>query len=102
MGVLFGQYDNLNYMRMPPETFLELLQRITPRIENSYRYRRPLDPGLKLAITLRYLATGNSYKTLQYAIRVAHNTISLFIPEVCQAIISEYQDEVFSCPTTPD
>ncbi|XP_041483828.1 putative nuclease HARBI1 [Lytechinus variegatus] len=113
--VLFGQYDNLmtelqrecqgdflNYMRMPPETFLELLQRITPRIEKSYRYRQPLDPGLKLAITLRYLATGNSYKTLQYAFRVAHNTISLFIPEVCQAIISEYQDEVFSCPTTPD
>nr|XP_054757882.1 uncharacterized protein LOC129263998 [Lytechinus pictus] len=60
------QGDFLNFMRMPPETFHELLQRITPRIENSYRYRQPLDPGLKLAITLIYLATGKSYKTLQW------------------------------------
>ncbi|MPC48338.1 hypothetical protein E2C01_042107 [Portunus trituberculatus] len=30
--------------------------------------------GCRLAITLRYLATGNSYKSLQYSFRVAHNT----------------------------
>lgn len=46
--------------------------------------------------------TGNSYKSLQYSFRVAHNTISLFIPEVCQAIVDEYEHEVFAFPTTPD
>ena len=94
--VLFGQYhalmmeinreclgDFVNYMRMQPAMFYELLQRITPRIRKSTRYRKPLEPGLKLAITLRYLASGNSCKSLQYSFRVAHNTISLFIPEVC-------------------
>ena len=111
--VLFGQYhtmmmeinreclgDFVNYMRMQPAMFYELLQRITPRIRKSTRYRKPLEPGLKLAITLRYLASGNSYKSLQYSFRVAHNTISLFIPEVCQALIDE--DEVFAFPTNAD
>ena len=66
------------------------------------RYRKPLEPGLKLAITLRYLASRNSYKSLQYSFRVAHNTISLFIPEVCQALIDEYEDEVFAFSTNAD
>jgi hypothetical protein len=102
--MFFGQYhtlmtelerecqgDFMNYMRMSPEMFRELEQRISPRIQKSTRNRPALEPGLKLAITLRYLVTGNTYKSLQYAFRVAHNTISLFIPEVCQAIIDEYQ-----------
>ena len=113
--MLFGQYhtlmmginrerlgDFVNYMRMHPAMFYELLQRITPRIRKSTRYRKPLEPGLKLAITLRYLASGNSYKSLQYSFRFAHNTISLFIPEVCQALIDEYKDEVFAFPTNAD
>lgn len=66
------------------------------------RCRAPLEPGLKLAITLRYLATGASYRDLAFAFRVAHNTISLFIPEVCQAIFEEYQAEMWNTPQTPD
>jgi len=48
-----------------------------------------LEPGLKLAITLRYLATGNSYKSLQYGFRVSFSAISLLILEVFEAIIEE-------------
>ena len=58
--------------------------------------------ALKLAVTLRYLATGNSYISLQYGFRVAFNTISKFIPEVCQAIIDEYFRQVVYCPNTPE
>ncbi|KAK3106532.1 hypothetical protein FSP39_022055 [Pinctada imbricata] len=34
--------------------------------------------------------------------RVPHNTISMMIPDVCQAIIFEYGDEVIACPRTQE
>lgn len=67
-----------------------------------FRKRTPLPAGLKLAITLRFLATGISYHGLQYDFRVAHNTISLFVPEVCTAIYEELKDEVVVTPSTPE
>ena len=57
--------------------------------------REPHKPGLKVATTLRYLASGESYHSLSYAFRVLHNTISGMVKEVCQAIVCEYEEEVF-------
>ena len=92
-----------NFIRMEPNMFKELLDRVGPHIEKQDTFwRKSLSPGLRLAITLRYLATGESYKSLQYGFRVAHNTISLIIPETCEAIFQEYKHEVLSCPKTPD
>ena len=33
---------------------------------------------------------------------MASNTISMFIPETCEAIIQEYSDGHMKCPLTPD
>ena len=33
--------------------------------------------------------------------RVAHNIISKLVPEVCQAVVDEFAEEVISSPTTP-
>ena len=72
-----------NFLRMDPRMFHELLQRIEPRItRRDTWFRKALDPGVKLAVTLRYLASGDNYHSLMYAFRVAFNTISNFIPEV--------------------
>ena len=111
-----GQYERLmnellmedgthykNFVRMQPDMFQELLAKVGPRITKQDTFwRKALEPGLRIAITLRYLATGNSYKSLMYGFRVAHNTISNIIPEVCEAIIAEYAEDVISCPTTPE
>ena len=65
--------DFVGFVRVTPAMFYELLQRISPRITKMVtRFRRPLEPGLKLAIALRYMATGNSYHSLQYSFRVPH------------------------------
>jgi len=88
---------------MNPEMFRELLARVGTKIEKPDTFwRKGLEPGLKLAITLRYLAIGNSYRSLQYGFRVSFSTIYLLIPEVCEAIIEEYAEEVLSCPVTAD
>ena len=111
---LYGQYERLmrqlraediasfkNFVRVDPEMFDELAQRICPRIKKQdTKWRQALEPGLKLAITLRYLATGDSYHSLMYGFRVAHNTISKVVKEVCEAIVAEYANEVIMCPTT--
>ena len=46
-------------------------------VKQDTTYRDALEPGLKLAVTLRYLATGNSYMDLAYNFRVANNSISM-------------------------
>lgn len=48
--------------------------------------RTALPAKLKLELVLRYLATGDSYKTLQYMYRVGKSSICEFIPEVFEAI----------------
>ena len=93
--------DFTNYMRMEPAMFQELLDRVTPRLTKTVtHWRRPLSPGLKLAVTLRHFATGDSYHSLSYAFRVPHNSISKFVREVSEAIIAEYEAEVVTVPTT--
>jgi len=113
---MYGQYEKLmhelttedqtsfnNFLRVDADIFMTLLHRVGPRIERQDTFfRKALPPGLNLAVTLRYLATGDSYKSLAYSFRVAFNTISIFIPEVCQAIIDEYSSEVLVCSTTPN
>jgi hypothetical protein len=89
----------INFLRMSPEMFREMEHKLSDSLTKNYTwYRTALKPGLKLAITLRYMASGENYRSLMYSFRVPHNTICLLIPDVCQAIIDAYSDEVISCP----
>ena len=84
---------------MDYNTFSEILHRIEGRITKAANnFRKPLSAGIKLAITLRYLASGDNYHSLMYGFRVAHNTISKVIIQVCEAIIAEYAEEMVPLP----
>lgn len=48
--------------------------------------REPISASERLALTLRYLATGESFSSLQYVFRIPPCTISGIVPEVCDAI----------------
>ena len=88
-----------NFIQRPPELCQELEQRITAEFQSDRTLMRdPVSPGVKLVVTLRHLATGDSYTTLQYAFRVASAPIKKFVPEVCDAIIKAYRDQVVQCP----
>ena len=103
-----GNYDNLmqelknetpelfrNFTRTSGCLFDEIVEKVTPYIEKEETFfRKPLPPGLRVAITLRFLATGESYISLQYSFRVAGNTISGIVPETCKAIALAFKDEL--------
>ena len=80
-----------NSIQMPSELCQELEQRITAEFQSDRTLMRdPVSPGVKLAVTLTHLATGDSYTTLQYAFRVASQIIGKFVPEVCDTITRAY------------
>jgi len=56
--------------------------------------RSALPAKIKLELTLRYLATGDSYKTLQYMYRVGKSSIYEFMPEVFQAVYEALQEYI--------
>lgn len=81
-------------MRMKVENFIFLLERIGNRIQKTDTLMREAIPAyMKLEVTLDYLATGNSLRTLQKFYRISMSSISNFLPEVLDAIydgLSEY------------
>ena len=92
-----------NFIQMAPELCQELEQRITAEFQwDRTLMRDPVSSGVKLAVTLRHLATGDRYTTLKCAFRVASMIIEKFVPEVCEAITRAYRDQVMQCPTLPE
>lgn len=81
-------------LRMSPSQFDLLLQKVTPLIsKRDTRMRKAIPAATRLIITLRYLISGDSFRSLMYFFRVPHNTISGIIPETCRAIYSVLCDE---------
>lgn len=48
--------------------------------------RDAITPRTKLATTLRFLSSGDSYRSLQLLSKVSYKSISAFVPGVLQAI----------------
>ena len=92
-----------NFLRVDVALFRELLETVSPAIEPvGCNCRKPLPPGLKLTITLRHFATGDSYATLAYGFRVARNTIHYIIKSVSDAIVDAYADQLLTPPSTQE
>ncbi|XP_026830297.1 uncharacterized protein LOC113563189 [Ooceraea biroi] len=54
----------------------------------------------RLSLTLRFLATGESYRSLEYSTRIPACTISRIIPETCRVIYEVLRDDYLRIPTT--
>ena len=64
--------------------------------------RRPIDPEIKLAIILRFLATGESYKSLMYQFKVHNSTIAKFVPFVFTKIYETFKERFMRMPNTAE
>lgn len=77
-----------NFLRMTTCDFEELLQMIGPKIARiDTKYRPAISPSIRLAVTLRFLASGDSYTSLMYTFKISKQSISSIVPETCEALI---------------
>jgi hypothetical protein len=82
-----------NHLRMSREQSVELSSKIRQYIEKEDTNMRECIPAdMKLQITLRYLAAGDSFGSLEALYRVPRSTVSKFLPEVLDAIYLSLED----------
>ncbi|KAL2080736.1 hypothetical protein ACEWY4_024529 [Coilia grayii] len=91
------------YFRLDREQFDSLLSKIGPLLSmQSTNCRRPIPPAERLAICLRFLATGDSYRTVAYSYRVGVSTVASVVRQVTRVIWDALVGEYMPTPTTED
>ncbi|XP_050516473.1 uncharacterized protein LOC126892865 isoform X2 [Diabrotica virgifera virgifera] len=84
-----------NFLRMTDSDFEWLLNLVGPKItKNDTNFRKAITPTERLLITLRFLATGDSYTSLMHLFRISKQAISKIVPEVCIAICEVLGDQI--------
>ena len=91
-------------MRMEYDTFLKLLNYVEPFISPQERYHRAavINAKERLTLTLRFLATGETYKSLGFQFRISCSAISYIVSSVCEALIAHVGKEYLKTPSTKD
>jgi len=73
---------------MTASDFELLLQLIGQSIKKQdTNLREAITISTRLAVTLRFLATGESYHTLMYIFRLSVPAVLTIVPELCKAVI---------------
>ena len=79
------------------------MSKVQPLLEKQTTWmRKPISAGEYLAVTLRFLATGETYASLEYQFRISKSTLSIMVPHVCNLICQVLQNDYLSCPSTED
>lgn len=94
-----NQESYVNYFRMTPSAMDGLLQLVAPLIQKAITYcRKPIEPAQRLCITLRYLAAGDSMRSMSYNYRVGYSTVSKIIKETCRALWDALKMQYMALP----
>ena len=64
--------------------------------------RKPIPVEECLAATLRFLATGETYASLEYQFRISKSSLCNMVPRVCEAIYLVLREKFLKCPTSEE
>ena len=97
-----GDHESFyKYFHMTPQRFSHLLGLVGPSIKREdTRFCLAVPPDERLAITLRYLVTGDSIQTISFSYRVGHSTVSGIIDSTCDALWKVLLPEYMSRPSS--
>lgn len=80
---------------MSAEDFEFILGKIGPKIrKEDTNMRKAIPIQERLAVTLRFLASGDTFTSLEYLFKISHQAIRRIVPEVCEAIMDALKDEI--------
>ena len=107
MFILYFQQDNQKELRatlrMPVDVYRMLLAKVKPLITKKHtKYRKPIAPQVRLAVTLRFLSLGDGFRSLSQQFRIGLSTCREIVRETCQAIVIALQDLYLYTPTTQE
>jgi hypothetical protein len=84
-----------NFTRMHPTDFEFLINAVGPSISRKdTKFRASIPVQERLAVTLRFLATGDSYISLQYLFKISKQSINRIVPEVCDSLINTLKNYI--------
>ena len=88
---------------MSPECFQHLLSLVKPLIEKKdTKFRKCISAAERLALTLRFLATGDSQQSLSFSFRIGKATVSKIISETCDATYTVLKDTYLFPPQSKE
>ncbi|CAI5696763.1 unnamed protein product [Oreochromis niloticus] len=88
-------------LRMSVEDFNYLLERISPAIiKKDTHLRKAISPRERLSVTLRFLATGETFNSLSFQYRIGSTTLSTIVMETCTALTCALHEDYLKTPST--
>uniref|UniRef100_A0A915E977 DDE Tnp4 domain-containing protein n=1 Tax=Ditylenchus dipsaci TaxID=166011 RepID=A0A915E977_9BILA len=90
-----------SYMRMNLSEFNNLLAVVTPWLTRR-SIRTPINPEERLMLTLRFLATGEAFRSLSFQFRLGISTVSKIVASTCCAIFNALKTDYLQVPATEE
>lgn len=92
---LENQPDYLKlFIRMDHENFYKIVELVDPIIgKKNTSFRKAITTAERVMVTLRFLASGDTFKSLEFLFKVSDSAIQKIVPETSKAIYDTLKEQ---------